>query len=64
MIMKRVITVIAVSLSLAGVNLYAQTPEKSEDGRYTLTNGEVTMTVDAQRGGKIISFRHADTEIR
>lgn len=63
MIMKRIITVIAVSLSLAGVNLYAQTPVKTEEGRYTLTNGEVTMTVDAQRGGKIISFRHADTEI-
>lgn len=61
--MKRIITFIALSLAFAGLNASAQGPVNTEDGKYSIGIGDVTMTVDAQRGGKIMSFKHKDTEI-
>lgn len=36
---------------------------KVDDSRYTLSVGQLTMTVDANQGGKIVSFKYGDTEI-
>lgn len=61
--MKSIITIITVSLILAGVEASAQSPVQTEDGKYSIGIGDVSMTIDAQRGGKIISFKHNETEI-
>ena len=36
--------------------------EESADGKYTIKNGEVTMTVDVN-GGKILSYKYGDAEV-
>ena len=36
---------------------------KAAEGKYTLTVGKLAMTIDAQKGGKILSFKHGDQEI-
>ena len=41
----------------------AQTIQALEDAKYSIAAGNVTMTVDAARGGKILSFRYADREV-
>ncbi|MCR4824565.1 MAG: DUF4380 domain-containing protein [Bacteroidales bacterium] len=41
----------------------AQNVQTLDDSRYSLSSGGVTMTVDAARGGKILSFRLQDKEV-
>lgn len=43
--------------------LFAQTIRNHGDGKYSLCVGEVTMLVDALKGGKIVSYKYNDTEI-
>lgn len=60
--MKRFLLSLA-AISLGSLMLSAQTFSNPEEGKYTITIGEVTMTVDADRGGKIVSFRYQDKEV-
>lgn len=60
--MKRFLLSLA-AISLGSFMLSAQTFTNPEEGKYTITTGDVTMTVDASRGGKIVSFRYQDKEV-
>lgn len=61
--MKRIILSLLVAAFLGGETLSAQTITKNEDGKYSLSVGNVTLTVDAQKGGKIVSYRYDDKEV-
>ena len=37
--------------------------QDENNGLYTLKNGNVTMTIDAAKGGKILSFKYGDQEV-
>lgn len=54
--MKRFI-ITTLILAVSALSLSAQ------DGKYTLKNGNVTMTVNANEGGKIISFKYGEQEV-
>ena len=41
----------------------AQTVTALEDGLYCITQDDVTMTIDAQHGGKILSFKLGEAEV-
>lgn len=60
--MKRILLSLA-AISLGSIMLSAQTFSNPEEGRYTVSTGDVTMTIDAARGGKIVSFRYQDKEV-
>ena len=50
--------------ALAGTTaLSAQTVQKLDDEKYTLSVQDLSMTVDAAHGGKILSFKLGDQEI-
>ena len=61
--MKKLILSLFVAAFVGGNTLSAQTITKNEDGKYSLSVGHVTLTVDAQKGGKIVSYRYDDKEI-
>ena len=50
-------------LTLAAGSLSAQTVRPLEDSRFEIAAGEVTMTVDAAHGGKILSFKRGEQEV-
>lgn len=50
-------------LILAAGSLSAQTVRPLEDSLFEIAAGEVTMTVDAAHGGKILSFRRGEQEV-
>lgn len=60
--MKHTILTLLAAISF-GSALSAQTITDNGEGRYSLSTGDVTMTVDASRGGKIVSYKYNDTEI-
>ena len=61
--MKRNLLLLLSALLLAGAAASAQSVQTLDDSKYSLSAGDVTMTVDAGRGGKILSFRLGDEEI-
>lgn len=61
--MKKLILSLLVAAFVGGNTLSAQTITKNEDGKYSLSVGHVTLMVDAQKGGKIVSYRYDDKEI-
>ena len=61
--MKKLILSLLVAAFVGGNTLSAQTITKNEDEKYSLSVGHVTLTVDAQKGGKIVSYRYDDKEI-
>ena len=61
--MKRIVLLLLVAASMGGFTLSAQTVNSLENGKYSLSVGDVTLTVDASRGGKIVSYKYKDTEI-
>lgn len=61
--MKKVILSLLAAVSLGGISASAQTISSTEDGKYSLTLGNVTMTVDASKGGKIVSYKYNDSEV-
>ena len=60
--MKKLILSLLVAAFVGGNTLSAQTITKNEDGKYSLSVGHVTLTVDAQKGGKIdlLSLNNVD----
>ena len=54
---------IAVAAAFAATALSAQTVQKLDDETYAVTAGDVTMTVDAAHGGKILSFKLGELEV-
>ena len=42
---------------------FAPNPQNDDEGKYSLQNGKVTMTINAQHGAKILSFNYEEQEI-
>lgn len=61
--MKKVFLLLLAAIPTVSLTLAAQTIDNKEDGKYSLISGDVTMTVDADKGGKVVSFRHKDNEV-
>ena len=61
--MKKILLPLLAALSLGCFTLAAQTITPLEDGKYDINAGDVTMTVDAAHGGKIVSFRLGEAEV-
>ena len=60
--MKRKLSLLAVCLLAAAASASAQTITEA-DGKYTIAVGQTTMTIDATRGGKILSYKLGDAEV-
>ena len=60
--MKRNLSILAVCLLAAAASASAQTITEA-DGKYTIAVGQTTMTIDATRGGKILSYKLGDAEV-
>ena len=61
--MKKILLPLLAALTLGSFALSAQDIKALEDGQYGITAGDVTMTVDAAHGGKILSFKRGDAEV-
>lgn len=61
--MKRLVVILLAAISCGQLSLSAQTINSCENGKYTLSVGKTTMTIDASKGGKIVSYKYNDTEI-
>ena len=60
--MKRKLSLLAACLLAAAASASAQTITEA-DGKYTIAVGQTTMTIDATRGGKILSYKLGDAEV-
>jgi hypothetical protein len=43
--------------------IFSAWADENEDKVFTLKNGDVTMTINASKGGKILSLKHGDKEV-
>ena len=61
----RLHTLLAVAALFAATALHAQSVnvQKLDDEKYTVTNGDVTLTVDVAHGAKILSFKLGEKEV-
>ena len=55
--MKRIITLLLIATTMT------VSAQDTAEGKYTIENGPLTMTIDAARGAKITSFKLGDKEI-
>ena len=62
LIMKRFLTSLLEAVFACCLTAAASVVADAGDGKYTLRNGAVTMTVSTD-GGKILSFKHGDAEV-
>ena len=60
--MKVLLLPLLAALALGSHALSAQTISALEDGKYGITAGDITMTIDAAHGGKILSFKLGEDE--
>ena len=60
--LKRILLPLAAALAL-GCIASAQNIKTLENDRYSISNGDVTLTVDAARGAKILSFQSNGKEV-
>ena len=61
--MKKLLVSLLTAVSLGGITASAQTISNSEDGKYSIKLGDVSMTIDAAKGGKIVSYKYNDSEV-
>ena len=62
--MKKIIVLILAAIGIASQTVKASiTNPEDGDGKYVLQIGEVSMTIDANQGGKILSYKYQDREI-
>ena len=59
---KRILLPLAAAMAL-GCIASAQNIKTLENDRYSISNGDVTLTVDAARGAKILSFQYQGKEV-
>ena len=57
--MKQLLTSLLMALAIGTAAAEAQT---DNEGKYTLKNGDLTMTIDAAKGAKILSFKYGEQE--
>ena len=61
--MKRILLSLLAAIPLGTFVLSAQTVTSPDEGKYIVTSGDATMTIDASRGGKIVSYKYQDKEV-
>ena len=61
--MKKIFLTLTAAILMGSMALSAQTINTLENGRYSISVGDVTLTVDAARGGKVVSYKYQDQEI-
>ena len=61
--LKKILLPLAAALSLGCIAASAQTIKTLEDSKYSISAGDLTMTVDAGKGAKILSFQYKDKEV-
>ena len=61
--MKKTILSLLAALSLGSFMLPAQNVTGPVEGKYTISTGDVTLTVDASKGGKVVSYKYQDKEV-
>ena len=61
--LKKIILPLAAALSLGCIAASAQNIKTLEGSKYSITAGDLTMTVDAGQGAKILSFQYKDKEV-
>lgn len=61
--MKQLFTSVLLALVLGSTTASAATTQDGNEGKYTLKNDHLTMTIDAAKGGKILSLKYDDGEI-
>ena len=61
--LKRILLPLAAALSLGCVAASAQGIKTLENDQYSITSGDVTLTVDAAKGAKILSFQYKGKEV-
>ena len=49
--------------AIGSTSASAATQQDDQTGKYVLKNGHLSMTIDAAKGGKILSFKYDDREI-
>ena len=54
---------LALATSVAIAQNTTPAPATDSEGKYNIGVGELTMTIDAQRGGKILSLKYKDQEV-
>ena len=57
--MKQLLTSLLMALAIGTTAAEAQT---DNEGKYMLKNGDLTMTIDAAKGAKILSFKYGEQE--
>ena len=60
---KKILLPLAAALSLGCIAASAQTIKTLEGSKYSISAGDLTMTVDAGQGAKILSFQYKDKEV-
>ena len=61
--LKKIILPLAAALSLGCIAASAQNIKTLEGSKYSITTGDLTLTVDAGQGAKILSFLYKDKEV-
>jgi hypothetical protein len=61
--LKKILLPLAAALSLGCIAASAQTIKALDGSKYSITAGDLTMTVDAGQGAKILSFQYKDKEV-
>ena len=61
--LKKIILPLAAALSLGCIAASAQNIKTLEGSKYSITAGDLTLTVDAGQGAKILSFQYKDKEV-
>ena len=61
--MKKFLITLLVSVAFGTLNAAAETTQDGQTGLYTLKNGHLSMTIDAAKGAKILSFKYDDREM-
>ncbi len=61
--MKKILLSLLTALTLGSLAISAQTISNLGEGKYSISTGDVSLTVDASRGGKILSFKYQDQEV-
>ena len=61
--MKQLFISVLLALVIGSATASAATTQDENEGKYSLKNGNLTMTIDAAKGAKILSFKYGDQEI-
>ena len=61
--MRKFLLPLVAALALSSVAASAQGIQALEDSKYSIAVGDVTMTVDAAHGGKVLSYKLGDKEV-